>query len=193
MNISNSIYIVVTAASSTEVPPSTWEKNIGLLSSLIPNDSDRSQNTTTLSPVVPSPIAYNTARGALKLGMAPLQDNLAEETKRAMKEDQDFDATMADGADGAMSAKARRAAAANEPILVAPSASDLPPRPILFKSIDVKREVEKIRDVRKRIRLEPASLTAADAELGLDRPALFAKAGAMPSICAYTFHDAVEG
>lgn len=181
----------MTTANSAEVPPSTWEENIGLLSSLIPSN-DRNGNSTTLSPVVPSPVAYNRAKGPLKLGLAPLPDSLAEETKRAIKEDQDFDSAM-DGTDGAMSAKARRALAANEPTLVPPESSDLLPRPVLFKSIDVRREVEKVRDARKRIRLEPAPLTASDAELGLDRAALFAKVGAMPSICAYTFHDANDG
>ena len=139
-----------------------------------------------------SPTAFNQAKGALKLGSAPLQEHLAEETKRVLKEEIDVDMTMADGEPG-MSAKARRLAAAKQDLnLIKPEPSDLLPRPLLFRTVDVRREVEKVRDARKRIRLEPSAVTASDAELSLDRASLFAKSGALPSICAYTFHDAQD-
>lgn len=72
----------------------------------------------------------------------------------------------------------------------APSESDLPPHPPTFKTIDVNREVEKVRDARKRIRLEPSALGNID----LNSPQAGAvRARALPSICAYTLHDVAEG
>ena len=74
--------------------------------------------------------------------------------------------------------------------LVSPVTSDLPPHPPSFKSVDVKREVEKIRDARKRIRLDPSALNSAN----LNTPQGVAVRGrALPSICAYTFYDVGEG
>lgn len=76
------------------------------------------------------------------------------------------------------------------PGLTAPALTDLPPQQPNFKTIDVKREVEKIRDIRKRIRLEPSALTG----VNLNSPqATGARARALPSICAYTLHDVGEG
>lgn len=145
---------------------------------------------------IPSPIAYNKARGQLKLGPAPLQDGLAEEAKRVLREEPDPDLVMTDGANGVEpgASSARRRVAhpvAADAALINPEPTDLLPRSFHFKSIDVKREVEKVRDARKRIRLEPVSLSAADYEM--DRTVLFAKSGTLPSVCAYTFHDAPDG
>lgn len=74
--------------------------------------------------------------------------------------------------------------------LVSPAISDLPPHPPSFKNVDVKREVEKIRDARKRIRLDPSVLNSTN----LNTPQGVAVRGrALPSICAYTLHDVGEG
>ncbi|KIO20458.1 hypothetical protein M407DRAFT_220655 [Tulasnella calospora MUT 4182] len=187
--LNDRIIVDVTNASSTEVPSATWTENTGLISALIPSERERAGTTTTAA-AVPSPALFNKERGALKLGPAPLPDGLADEATRLLKEEGDADVLMGDGT----TAKQRRLGAlANEPPLVSPELSELPPRPILFKQIEVKKEMERLRDARKRIRLEPAPLTASDAELGLDRAALFAKSGALPSVCAYTFHDAGDG
>lgn len=185
-------YPLVTTAHTTEVPASTWETNTGLISSLIPSGENKvPSSAVTASPVVPSPITFNKARGTLKLGPAPLPDNLAQETKRVLREESESDTTMADVSMDGLTAKQRRLLnGTSDSTLVNPEPGDLLPRPAVFKSIDVKREVEKVKDARKRIRLEPAPLTATDAELSLDRAALFAKSGALPSVCAYTFHDA---
>lgn len=187
----------VTAASSTEVPPSTWEENTGLLSSLVPSldgRADPAVSPTTLS-AVPSPVVYNKSRGPLKLGPAPLPEGLMDETKRVLREEPDPDTVMTDGlngSDGAQPARRRNLTSlSGESTLVNPTTGDLLPRPIIFRSIDVKREVEKVQDVRKRIRLQPPTLTAADYEM--DRKDLFAKSGSLPSVCAYTFHDAPDG
>lgn len=170
------------------MPSATWTENTGLISALIP--SEREKAGTTIGSV-PSPVVFNKERGALKLGPAPLPDGLADEATRLLKEEGDADVLMADGT----TAKQRRLAAlSNEPPLVSPELSELPPRPILFKQIEVKKEMERLRDVRKRIRLEPGLVSASsDPDLGLDRAALFAKSGALPSVCAYTFHDAGDG
>ena len=172
----------MTTASSTEVPISTWEENTGLLSSLLPS--------TGASTALPSSSAYNQSQGQLKLGPAPLPDGLQDEAARVLREEAEAEA---DGDVVMSSGKTRRPPGSNDPPLVSPSLADLPPRPPSFKTIDVKREVEKARDARKRIRLEPATLSAADIEQGLDRKSLFVKASALPSVCAYTFQDALDG
>jgi len=74
--------------------------------------------------------------------------------------------------------------------LVSPTLADLPPYPPAFKTMDVKREVEKVRDARKRIRLEPSALSSVDPN---SSQGAAARQRALPSICAYTLHDASEG
>ncbi|KAG8934894.1 Transcription initiation factor TFIID subunit 5 [Tulasnella sp. 418] len=188
--LNDRIDVDVTSASTTEVHPSAWEENTGLLSSIVP-----SADGASTSKFVPSPAAFNQARGQLKLGPMPLDQGLLDETQRTLREEAESEASLTDGMNGVEPTGKRRLTVntGHDPTLVAPSASDLLPRPPSFKAIDVKREVEKVRDARKRIRLEPSTLSGSDVELGLDRAALFAKSGALPSICAYTFHDAADG
>lgn len=76
------------------------------------------------------------------------------------------------------------------PGLLSPTLAELPPHPPMFKTIDVKREVEKVRDTRKRIRLDPSVLNGANMNTAQGATA---RARALPSICAYTFHDVGEG
>ena len=67
--------------------------------------------------------------------------------------------------------------------IMLPTESDLLLRPPTFKTIDVEREVNIVRDARKRIRLEPSVLA------NIDPPSAQAntlRARALPSICAYT-------
>ena len=68
-----------------------------------------------------------------------------------------------------------------------PTPAELLPMPAQFKSIDVRREVEKILDARKRIRLNPNGYVAENDPQGIGR------AQALPSVCAYTFRDASDG
>lgn len=88
--------------------------------------------------------------------------------------------------------------------LLAAGIDDLPPQAPTFRTVDVKREVQRIRDARKRIRLDP-SLAASGATtftsgvrdaagnaLG-EAGANAARVAALPSVCAYTFHDADDG
>ncbi|ETS61996.1 hypothetical protein PaG_03549 [Moesziomyces aphidis] len=88
--------------------------------------------------------------------------------------------------------------------LLAAGIDDLPPQAPTFRTVDVKREVQRIRDARKRIRLDPSLATsgattftsgvrdAAGNALG-EAGANAARVAALPSVCAYTFHDADDG
>ena len=76
------------------------------------------------------------------------------------------------------------------PGTIAPTTTELLPHPPTFKTLDVRREVERVRDERKRIRLEPSALTA----VGVNSPAAATyRASALPSVCIYTLHDVPEG
>ncbi|PWZ03823.1 WD40 repeat-like protein [Testicularia cyperi] len=94
--------------------------------------------------------------------------------------------------------------------LLAASIADLPPQPPTFRTVDVKREVQRIRDARKRIRLDPSLLNGSgasgvavagfsngvrDASINAmgEQGAHMARVAALPSVCAYTFHDADDG
>lgn len=77
--------------------------------------------------------------------------------------------------------------------ITTPTVNDLLPRPPLFKTVDIQREVDRIRDARKRIKLDPSVLSG-DVDIhGFDKQSSTARAKALPSICAYTLHDALDG
>lgn len=74
--------------------------------------------------------------------------------------------------------------------VVSPTSADLLPHPPTFKTMDVRREVEKVRDARKRIRLDPSALSVTD---GNTPQGAAARQRSLPSICAYTLHEVHEG
>lgn len=152
----------------------SWEESTGLLSSLIP------QNKTSTS-VVTDPQTFNVASGHLKLGPPPF----SEELQSAIKEHATVDRDLNTPYDVSFSLPP------TVPGTTAPSISDLPPHPPSFKTVDLKREIEKVRDERKRIRLDPSVLTA----VGVNSAAAAAtvRSHALPSVCAYTIHDVPEG
>lgn len=85
--------------------------------------------------------------------------------------------------------------------LIIPREDDLLPLPTNFRTFDVKREVEKILDSRKRIRLgslasssssAPESVTQTQSEARWEGAGIESRV-VLPSICAYTFHDSGEG
>ena len=82
----------------------------------------------------------------------------------------------------------------SDPSLLMPVDGDLIPLPHNFRTFDVKREVNKILDSRKRIRLGPQPLSASEL---LPSPAWEGDEVegrvVLPSVCAYTFHDNGEG
>ena len=166
----------VTASNTSSVSLNAWEESTGLLSSLIPQANGASPNLT-------NPQVFNSSNGELKLGPAPVPEELRLEAERVLKEQAIVERDPSVQYDSF---------SLRPPVqgVVAPSESDLPPLPPTFKTLDVNREVEKVRDARKRIRLEPSALTSVD----LNSPQSgAARARALPSICAYTLHDAGEG
>jgi transcription initiation factor TFIID subunit 5 len=163
----------VTTSNTSTVSPNAWEESTGLLSSLIPQTNGATTNLT-------NPQAFNSSNGELKLGPAPIPEELRLEAERVLREQ-------------AMIERDPSAQYELRPVVqgvVMPSESDLPPLPPTFKTIDINREVEKVRDARKRIRLDPSALSSVDLNLSQSGAA---RARALPSICAYTLHDAGEG
>ncbi|KAI0321729.1 TFIID and SAGA subunit [Amylostereum chailletii] len=161
---------------STSPSPASWEESTGLLSSLIPQPD----GTSTLA----NPQAFNTSKGELKLGPVPLSEELRTETEKALRDHALVDRDPSAQYD---SHHVRPTPVAG---LVSPALTDLPPLPPTFKTMDISREVEKVRDVRKRIRLEPTSLSSADSN---STQAAATRSRSLPSICAYTLHDVPEG
>ena len=165
--------LTVTTASSTTVTTNSWEESTGLLSSLIPQNKNV---TTTLV----DPRAFNASAGQLKLGPAPL----SEDFQTAIKEHAMIDRELSTSYDFNYNIQP------TVPGTVTPTTAELLPHPPTFKTLDVRREVERVRDERKRIRLEPSTLTA----VGINSPAAATyRASALPSVCIYTLHDVPEG
>ena len=165
----------MTAASGTTVSPNAWEESTGLLSQLIPQTSGSA---------IPNPHAYNTSKGELKLGPAPISEELRAETERVIREQSLLDRDP----NAQYDLQFLRPPAIQG--VVSPTESDLLPHPPSFKTVDVQREVEKVRDARKRIRLEPSVLSSVDLNSAQGGTA---RARGLPSICAYTLHDVGEG
>jgi transcription initiation factor TFIID subunit 5 len=158
------------------VSPNSWEESTGLLSSLIP----QANGATAL---LANPHVFNSSNGELKLGPAPIPEELRLEAERVLREQAMVERDPTLQYDSFSLGPAVQG-------VVAPAESDLLPLPPTFKTIDINREVEKVRDARKRIRLEPSALTSVD----LNSPQSgAARARALPSICAYTLHDVGEG
>lgn len=166
----------VTSSNPTSVSSYAWEESTGLLSSLIPQPNE----STSLS----SPQAFNASKGDLKLGPAPISEDLRAEAERVLREQ-----AMVER-DPSASYDIQFPRPAILPGMVTPSEIDLLPHPVTFKTMDVEREVNNVRDARKRIRLEPSVLGNID----INSPqASTLKSRALPSICAYTLHDVAEG
>ena len=165
---------LVTSSSTTSISPQAWEESTGFLSAVVPQTNGSMTDAS----------AYNSSKGDLKLGPAPISDELRAESERTLR-----DQALTDHDPGAQYDLhyARPAPPAG---LVSPAISDLAPHPPSFKSVDVKREVEKIRDARKRIRLDPTPRSSTAPNNSQDAAS---RARALPSICAYTFHDVGEG
>jgi transcription initiation factor TFIID subunit 5 len=177
--------ILVTASNSTSIAAHAWEESTGLLSALTQvngmSDTSRAMD----------PQAFNASRGDLKLGPSPVNDALRQEADRRLREQQmnGFDPELSGGPQydlpfpfGVMPAG-----------VVAPSANELLPRPPQFRTVDVQREMDRVRDARKRIKLDPSSLSGDIDIHGFDKQSTAARAKALPSICAYTLHDAADG
>ncbi|KAF4623627.1 hypothetical protein D9613_001738 [Agrocybe pediades] len=175
--VNNHLQFAVTSSNPTTVSPNAWEESTGLLSSLIPQ-------TTGATATVTNPHTFNSSKGALKLGPAPMSEELRVEAERLGREQ----AMMGRDMNAQFDFTVARPVV--PPGVIAPTEADLLPHPPNFKTADVEREVSNVRDARKRIRLEPSLLANVDP----DSPqANSLRARALPSICAYTLHDVAEG
>ncbi|KAH7883518.1 TFIID and SAGA subunit [Phlebopus sp. FC_14] len=179
--VNNHLRFDVIAASTATVSPNAWEESTGLLSSLIPKTSQGS--TSAASTTIPSSNTFNASKGELKLGPPPISEELRAETERALREQAMLDR------DPSAQYDIHYARPTAAPGIVSPTEADLLPHPPSFKTVDVQREVEKVRDARKRIRLEPSTLSSVD----LNSVGGAARARGLPSICVYTLHDVGEG
>lgn len=174
--------ILVTTSTSTSIVPHAWEESTGLLSAL----TQVNGTSRTLDPQ-----AFNASRGDLKLGPLPVDDALRHEAERRLREQQmnGFDPEVSGGSQYDLPFPFGVTPAG----IVAPSVNDLLPRPPQFRTVDIQREMDRVRDARKRIKLDP-SLLSGDIDIhGFDRQSTAARAKALPSICAYTLHDAADG
>lgn len=168
---------MVVATTSASKSFASFEDSTGLLSSLIPQSNGAS---TPFS----NPQAFNSAAGELKLGPAPISEELRAEAEKSLREQAMMDRDPTAQYDNQLIRPTPVAG------IVSPTTADLLPHPQTFKTVDVRREVEKVRDARKRIRLDPNVLSAAD---GSTPQGTAARQLSLPSVCAYTLHDVHEG
>lgn len=161
--------------------------NTGLLSSHIP-PLPEGISSARAAVIQASPQAFNNVAKTLKLGLPPMGEKLKEEVRKILKADKatramevdldEKDAVVVDDA--------------GKPLVV-PKDDDLLPMPVNFRTFDVQREVAKIVDSKKRLRLGPttAGLTSTvpepQWEAGVEGRVV------LPSICAYSFEDNGEG
>lgn len=138
----------------------------------------------------------------LKLGPAPLDPKLAREVLRVVKDEDPTAplpaglADLAQPADALTSALPAPGLATDDapaagPPLVSPFPSELPPYPSTLRTIDVAREVEKVREARKRIKLGGEAFQRVAPAAGVGAPPNPTDA-AKPSVCLFTVHDAGE-
>lgn len=140
------------------------------------------------------------------MGPAPVDPKLEREVERAVKEDEAAAGSSATGGsngsairDAATSAEASTSSIPTSvdfaeadpkanalPSLISPRTNETLPYPSTLRTLDVAREVEKVREGRKRIRLGAEAFNLA--------PGAEPKVGgaAKPSVCLFTLHDAGE-
>ena len=176
--LSNLLCRIVTTANTTTFSQHSWEESAGLLSALIPHTPSSSAGSKKINDAA----SFNESKGSLKLGPPPVDENLTNEAERALKE------RAMNGTITAEDLQLLRPTLPKD--LVAPQAADMPPLPSTFKTADIKREVERVRDARKRMRLDPSVLNP---EKDGNTQGSNIKARALPSICTYTLYDVGDG
>jgi transcription initiation factor TFIID subunit 5 len=244
--ITNLCSYIVTSANTSTMSSASWNEGTGLISSLLPasNTATRTVNgkeitgSTLSSTAAGDPAAFNLQQGDLKLGPAPLRDNIREDAELQLREEDHGtsagpNSMVIDGGNGTLTNGApsdtRPSAESNSGVagsgapsaldlsslngthgLVPPLISELLPQSPVYHSVDLKREIERVRDARKRIKLDPSLLYdggssaypltngygAQGAIAPLPSTGLGASripVAALPSICAYTFHDVADG
>lgn len=121
----------------------------------------------------------------LKLGQPPRDQRLEKDMQRELR-DHGEDPTLPPPP-GAVGSSAGQNG--NDEALEVPSQSL--PYPGGFRVIDVKREVERVREARKRIRLGPEAFQA-DGSLDTKEAQKQLLHAAKPSVCLFTVHDAAQ-
>ena len=122
----------------------------------------------------------------------PTDPRLEKEVQRALQTE-----GLADGAAQAVTARTNGDTVMSDGTaaagLVPVHQSDLPPYPPSFRTVDVQREVEKVREARRRIKLgQLSNAEAAKKAAGtLTRSASQAKYN-LPSVCMFTLHDTTD-
>jgi transcription initiation factor TFIID subunit 5 len=145
--------------------------------SLIPQGASTSYTDAT---------TFNAAQGPLKLGAAPLDESLKLEAERVLREEANNDPH----AIASLTTDILLLRPTLFPGLVEPATSEVLPQPPSFRSVDIRREVERVKDARKRIRLDPSHLTPQARNMNSSGPQVaMARARSLPSICTYTLHD----
>lgn len=113
------------------------------------------------------------ASGTLPIGVPPVDAKLAREAVRVYNEKAKDPLT-----EDAVNADIK-------PDLAAPSKERLPPAPATMRQVDIEREVGKLKEARKRIRLGPEAFA-------VDQGTISKGTSAKPSVCLFTVHDARE-
>lgn len=137
----------------------------------------------------------------LKLGPMPMDPKLSKEVQRTLqaqgiaKTQQEAEMQIEGAAASSSSQGDASTATSGSTYAIPPvNQADLPPYPPSFRTIDVKREVEKVREARKRIRLGPVPSSGPDGKLSvatLGAGASQAKYN-LPSVCMFTLHDTAD-
>lgn len=149
------------------------------------------------------PSASGAQQQVLKLGPMPTDPKLDKEVQRVLQADaKDAQGTSTNGStdidmrDASTSHPAKSSTTNQQTTLEPVSASDLPPYPPSFRTVDVKREVEKTREARKRIRLGPVAKESTNTDgstaITTTMPGSSVTTGAkynLPSVCMFTIHD----
>ncbi|WFD34987.1 Transcription initiation factor TFIID subunit 5 [Malassezia cuniculi] len=79
--------------------------------------------------------------------------------------------------------------------LLKPTLAELPPHPTTYRTVDLLREVERVRDARKCLRIDPKLATeAASGNAGMSETwEGVQRTVGLPSVCMYTYFDAEDG
>ncbi|GAA5977148.1 hypothetical protein JCM5350_003236 [Sporobolomyces pararoseus] len=207
---------------SNGLPPPSHFPN-GSVPPALPNSTDPSSSSANAAGS-----AESIANDRLKLGPAPMNPLLEKEVKRKLGDLESgftekldpLEELRRQGATATGSASTSTSgvkqeqdkggvSTAEKSSLLAPFPSDLPPYPNSIRTIDVQREVELVREARKRIRLgaeayyppeQQISTTGTGGQLGAgligngtagaDKKEDRGKKVGKPSVCLFTIHDA---
>lgn len=151
-------------------------------------------SSTSTSSALPPP---------LKLGPMPIDPKLSKEVQRTLqaqgiaKTQQEAEMQVEGSAAAAASSSTTNDTSSGPAYAIPPvNPADLPPYPPSFRTIDVKREVEKVKEARKRIRLGPISPASAGQDGKLSVSTLAGGSSQakynLPSVCMFTLHDTAD-